>query len=169
MTRLRARALLACLSAALAAAALAEGAGACVCIRAPIEDRLDEADVAIVGRIVDVTEGSTGGVPQRLLTVEVEQRVKGDVSRELVVRSPSGSDCDLVVATDRSVGLLLTRGKDGVLLGSACSVVDPGPLVVAGGEPRGGPIKVLVGFAILALVLLWSFRRLRRGSRPDLP
>jgi hypothetical protein len=48
-------------------------------------------------------------------------------------------------------------------------VVDPGQLVAEGGEPRGGPIKVVVGVAILAVVLLWAFRRLRRGSRPDLP
>ncbi len=53
--------------------------------------------------------------------------------------------------------------------GSLCSIANPGELVVTGGEPRGGVIKVLIGFVILALVLLWSVRRLRRGARPDLP
>jgi hypothetical protein len=67
------------------------------------------------------------------------------------------------------VGLLLTRSADGAWFASACSVVAPGVLVAAGGEPRGGVIKVVVGFFILGLVLLWAFRRLRRGARPDLP
>jgi hypothetical protein len=48
-------------------------------------------------------------------------------------------------------------------------VVNPGQLVVEGGEPRGGPIKVVIGIVILALVLLWALRRLRKGSRPELP
>lgn len=136
---------------------------------APLEERFNESDAAVVGRVVAERSGSVGGAGVRLLTVEVEQRVKGDVSRELVVRSPSGTDCDLLIPKNQTIGLLLTRAPDGALLGSACSIVEPGPLVVLGGEPRGGPIKVLVGLAILGLVLLWSMRRLNRGSRPDLP
>jgi MYXO-CTERM domain-containing protein len=64
---------------------------------------------------------------------------------------------------------LLTRDANGDLVGSTCSVVDPGVLVAAGGEPRGGVIKVVIGLGILAVVLLWAFRRQRRGSRPYLP
>ncbi len=30
-------------------------------------------------------------------------------------------------------------------------------------------IKVVVGFVILGLVVLWALRRLRRGTRPELP
>ncbi len=70
---------------------------------------------------------------------------------------------------NRSVGLLLTRAPDGTWLGSACSLVDPGQLVAAGGEPRGGAIKVVIGILILGLVMLLAFVRLRRGSRPSLP
>ena len=66
------------------------------------------------------------------------------------------------------VGLLLTAAPDGAWLATACSVVIPGQLVVEGGEPRGGPIKVVVGAVILGLVLLWALSRLRKGSRPDL-
>jgi len=149
--------------------ALAGDAQACVCVDAPVEELMDDADVAVVGRIVDERETRVRGLVQRLLTVDVEQRVKGDVPSPLVVRSPSGTDCDLQVASSKSVGLLLTRAPGGALLGTACSTVNPGELVVAGGAPRGGSIKVLIGLAILALVLLWSFRRLNRGSRPDLP
>ena len=114
-------------------------------------------------------EGSRRGAPERLLTIAVEQRVKGEVDGTVVVRSPSGSDCDLVVPRNRSVGFLLTRAPDGGLLGSFCSMVQPGQLVAEGGEPRGTLIKVGVGLLILALVLAWALRRRARGTRPELP
>ena len=123
----------------------------------------------MIGRVVSERRGELNGAPQRLLSVEVDQRVKGDVSRTLEIRSPSGSDCDVVVPKDEAVGLLLARAPDGSWLASACSVVEPGPLVAEGGEPRGGPIKVAIGIVILALVLLWALRRLRKGARPHLP
>ena len=140
-----------------------------------MRERLDAADAAVVGRIVKRQETTLRGAPQMLLTVEVSQRVKGDVGRELVVRSPRGTDCDLLGpgasdgGEEGTTGLLLARAPDGTWLGSACSIVGAGALVAEGGEPRGGPLKVLVGLAILGLVLLWSFRRLRRGTRPQLP
>lgn len=157
------------LAPAAAALALAADAAACVCAPATIEERLDEADVAFVGRVVAEEAGEVGGAPQRLLTVEVDQRVKGDVERTLVVRSPSGTSCDLLTEQDDAVGLLLTRAPDGALVGTTCSLVDPGQLVAVGGEPRGGPIKVAVGLLILAFVLLLALVRLRRRSRPSLP
>ena len=76
---------------------------------------------------------------------------------------------DVAVPRDKTIGLLLTRGAGGVWLASACSVVDPGLLVAEGGQPRGGLIKVALGIVVLALVLLWALRRLRKGARPDLP
>ena len=141
-----------------------------MCIAAPMDERLDDADAAVVGRVVAERPGELNGLSQLFLTVEVEQRVKGDVERTLEVRSPSGTDCDVVgISRDEPVGLLLTSAPDGAWVATACSVVDPGQLVVEGGEPRGGPIKVAIGIVILALVLLWALRRLRKGSRPDLP
>ncbi|MFO7571673.1 MAG: hypothetical protein R6W48_03630 [Gaiellaceae bacterium] len=153
----------------LAAAAAAAPALACVCESAPLDERLDRADAAVVGRVVREARGELNGAPQLLLTVEVDQRVKGDVERTIIVRSPSGTDCDLRIQRDRAVGLLLTRGEGDAWLGTTCSVVEAGALVVVGGEPRGGAIKVGVGVVVLALVLLLSFVRLRRGSRPELP
>ena len=140
-----------------------------MCVEAPVEERFDDADAAIVGRVVGERVGELNGLRQLYLTVEVEQRVKGDVERTLEIRSPSGTDCDVGVPNDEPIGLLLTRAPDEVWLATACSVVNPGQLVVEGGEPRGGPIKVVVGAVILGLVLLWALRRLRKGSRPDLP
>jgi hypothetical protein len=147
----------------------ASPAAACVCVDTPLSERLDDADAAIVGRVVAERQGEVRGARVKLLTVEIDQRVKGDIDRPLVVRSPSGSDCDVEVPKDKAIGLLLTRAPDGTWLATACSVVEPGPLVAVGGEPRGGAIKVGIGIVILAIVLLWALRRLRKGTRPHLP
>jgi hypothetical protein len=148
---------------------LASPAAACVCADTPLSQRFDAADAAVVGSIVAERDGEVNGAAVTLLTVDVDQRVKGDVGGTLEVRSPSGSDCDVTVPMNKVIGLLLVRAPDGAWLASACSVVEPGPLVAEGGEPRGGPIKVVLGIVILALVLLWALRRLRKGARPDLP
>jgi len=162
------RAVLAALATS-AALALAGNASACVCVEATLEARLDQADAAVVGSVVAERPGELRGASQLLLTVDVEQRVKGDVERTIEVRSPSGTDCDVEVPRDEPVGFLLTRAPDGGWLASACSVVAPGELVAEGGEPRGGPIKVAIGIVILALVLLFAWYRLRKGTRPELP
>jgi hypothetical protein len=131
-----------------------------------LSERLDAADAAIVGRVVHELEGDRS----RSLTVEVVQRVKGDVPSRIGVRTPVRTSCDLPQSFDDTVGLLLTKGKDGGLWeANLCSLVSPGELVAEGGEPRGGAIKVGIGIVILGLVLLWALRRLKRGARPDLP
>ena len=111
------------------------------------------------------------------MTFDVEQRVKGDVPGQvegidrtrIFVRVPRGTDCDVTIATGKTTGLLLTRQPTEGWFASACSLVEPGALVAAGGEPRGGAIKVVVGVLILALVLSWALRRKARGARPSLP
>ena len=113
--------------------------------------------------------GELNGLQQLYLTVEVDQRVKGDVERMLEIRTPSGTDCGVDLPRDEPVGLLLTNAPPGSWFATACSVVNPGQLVVEGGEPRGGPIKVAIGAVILGLVLLWALLRKRRGSHPELP
>ena len=95
--------------------------------------------------------------------------MKGDVGDTLFVESPRGTDCDVTIEMETTTGLLLTQQPDGDWFASACSVVTPGELVAAGGEPRGGVIKVVVGVLILALVLSWALRRKARGTRPSLP
>jgi MYXO-CTERM domain-containing protein len=163
---------------AFAMFALAGEAHACVCVSEPLEDRLDQADAAIVGRVVsEAFPDPTESGPSRLLGVDVEQRVKGEVpdetagddKRRIFVRTPYQTDCDVSIARTESVGLLLTRAPDGAWLANACSVVAAGALVAAGGEPRGGVIKVVIGLALLGIVLSWALRRRRLGIRPDLP
>jgi hypothetical protein len=148
---------------------LAGPASACLCAKVPISQRLDESDAAVVGRIVAERPGEVKGAPVTLLTVEVDQRVKGKLENTIQVRSPRHSDCDVEAPMNQTIGLLLTRAPDDAWLASACSVTRPGPLVAAGGEARGGVIKVGIGILILILVLTWAVRRLRKGTRPDLP
>jgi hypothetical protein len=147
------------------------GAGAaqsCVCVDQPLDQRLEEADAAVVARLVGVREGQSFP-PQRALTFEVDQHVKGDVGETFDVDSLPQSDCALEVAENVPVGLLLTRGPAGEWQGTTCSVVSAGELVAEGGETRGGAIKIVIGLLILALVLSWALRRRARGTRPRLP
>ena len=149
---------------------------ACVCANVPLDQRLDDADAAVVGRVRAYAEPDSD-IPMRVLTFDVDTRVKGDVSgqvqgvdaRRILVQVPLHTDCDVTVEPGTTTGLLLTRLPSGGWYATACSVVDAGRLIAAGGEPRGGAIKVVIGLAILALVLLWSFRRLKKGARPHLP
>lgn len=161
---------------AIGALAAIADAGACVCADAPLSQRLDDADAAVVGVVRGFSE-TDSDPPLRLMTFDVEQRVKGDVgsevqgisARRIIVRTPSGTDCDLTIESGATTGLLLTRLPAGGWYATACSVVSPGQLVAEGGQPRGGVIKVGIGIVILVLVLLWARRRLNRGARPDLP
>ena len=156
-----------------APAAIAD-TGVCVCADAPLSQRVDDADAAVIGVVRAFSDSDP---PLRLMTFDVEQRVKGDVrsevqgisARRIIVRTPSGTDCDLTIESGATTGLLLTRLPTGGWYATACSVVSPGQLVAEGGEPRGGVIKVGIGIVILVLVLLWARRRLNRGARPDLP
>jgi hypothetical protein len=143
-------------------------AEACVCVDQPLDQRLEEADAAIVARLVGVREGQSTP-PQRVLTFEVDQHIKGDVEGTFEVDSLPQSDCALDVSENEPVGLLLTRGPAGEWQGTACSVVSAGELVAEGGEMRGGAIKIVIGLLILALVLSWALRRRARGTRPQLP
>ena len=122
-----------------------------------------------MGRVVAVHVRELRGQPQRLLTIDVDQNVKGGPGSEIVVWSPSGSDCDLRPPLREEIGLLLTRSVDGHWVATGASRVGPGELTAAGGEPRGGSIKVVVGVVLLVIVVFWALSRRRRGVRPELP
>lgn len=154
----------------LAALALV-GAGeaqACVCAKQPLAERLDDADAAVVARLVEVRE-TLSFPPQRTLSFEVDQRVKGDIEERFDIRSSGQTDCGLDVEEGVPVGLLLTRGPREEWQGTACGIVGAGELVAEGGKPRGGGIKIVIGVLVLALVLSWALRRRFRGTRPRLP
>ena len=153
--------------AALAVTGVADAA--CPQPDAPLGERFDAADAAVVGRVTSVRAAALRGQPERVLTIAIDQHVKGDLPDVIAVWTPRGTECGLDPPRDETLGLLLTRGPDGRWIATGASVVDPGPLVAEGGEPRGGVIKVGIGFVILAVVLGWALWRLKRGKRPDLP
>jgi hypothetical protein len=164
------RGLKAVVAALVAALVLAGKADACTCIAEPMGKRLDDADAAFVGKVISTKRTELRGQPELLLTIDVQQRVKGrGLHDPEIVRAPLHTSCDVHVRRNRTVGWLLTKASDGTLLATTCSIAGPAALVAAGGEPRGGVIKVVVGLFILGLVLLWAFRRLKRGARPQLP
>jgi hypothetical protein len=155
---------------AAAALVLATPALACVRVDEPMSKRLDASDEAVVGTIVSRRPTEIRGAPAALLTIDVEQKIKGwHVDNPVVAKSPVHTDCDVRIANGVRRGFLLTKAPDGTLLLNGAGVVAATPLIAAGGEPRGGVIKVVIGFFILGIVLLWALRRLRRGARPELP
>jgi MYXO-CTERM domain-containing protein len=119
--------------------------------------------------VIAVRTADLKGLPQRVLTIDVDQNVKGGLPKHVVVWSPSGTSCDLMPMRNEDIGLLLTLSPDGRWVATRSSLATPGRLAVTGGAPRGGGIKVVVGLAFLAVVLIWALSRRRRGVRPELP
>ena len=156
---------LAALAAALAVLAGAPPAFALDCPNVPLEERLDVVDVAFVGRITDERPATPVGVTYRFL---VDQRVKGPVGREIEVsageRLVDAADEPLV--HDEAIGVMAS--VDGArIVTTSCLVTDPGALLSTSDEPRGNAIKIAIGLVILALVLAYSIRRLRRRELPS--
>jgi len=142
----------------------------CVKVDESMSKRLDDSDAAVVGAVTSRRRTDVRGAPALLLTIRVEQKIKGrNVGNPVVARSPLHTDCDVGLANGVRRGFLLTKSPGGTWLVTGSSVVAATPLIAAGGEPRGGVIKVAIGLVILGLVLVWALRRLRRGARPELP
>ncbi len=128
------------------------------CPNLTVAQRLDEADVSFVGSIVD--ERPAGD--ERLITFDVDKAVKGDLPDQVVVVSEPLVDADgNAVGGDRDVGVF-AQLEGGTYRTDSCGLVDPSLLLEAADEPRGGAIKLLVGFAFLAAVLTYALVRLRR-------
>src|SRR5262249_25657411 len=93
----------------------------------------------------------------------VDQAVKGARGREVKVRAARLIDLsDKPLQPDVAVGVLASRLDNGSLVTSSCALVDPASLLATAAEPKGAWIKIAVGLVILGIVLLYSFRRLRR-------
>ena len=135
------------------------------CPNVPLEERLAAADAAFVGRITERRPATgSGPVAYRLL---VDQRVKGPVGRqvEVTAATPLVDDEDEPVVFDEAVGVL--ANLDGARLTTeSCLLTDPGALLSVSDEVRGNAIKVVIGLGILALVLAYCIRRLRRRELP---
>jgi hypothetical protein len=138
---------------------------ALTCPDTTLRARLDAADGAFVGRVQEVQTVDSGD--ERLYRFVVDQKVKGEIGREVEVLAPRLVDAvDEAVPLDVAVGVF-ARQRDGVWTTESCSLTDPGALLSIADEPRGNWIKVLIGIGILTLVLAFSFWRLRRRRRVE--
>ena len=143
----------------LAALALAPTALALDCPNVPLDERLDDADVAFVGRVTAERAAANGGYVYRFV---VDQNVKGPIGKEVDIRSAVRlvDATDKPIVHDEALGVLATlAGAE--LTTEPCSLTDPGTLLATSDEPRGNAIKVVIGLLILALVLAYSIRRMR--------
>jgi hypothetical protein len=132
------------------------------CPATPLEGRIEGADAAFVGRLLSERPATDGA--RRLYRFVVDQRVKGPIGREVELEAARLTDAEgTPLLRDVAVGVLATR--DGAAwVTASCSLTDAGALLSTADEPKGGAIKIVIGLVILALVLAYSFRRLRRRS-----
>ncbi len=149
---------------AVAALAAAPGAFALDCANVPLEERLEAADVAFVGRVTDERAAEDTGVVYRFV---VDQRVKGSLGREVEVHAATRlvDAADEPLVHDEALGVL-ARLNGARIETESCLLTDPGALLSTSDEPRGDAIKIVIGLVILGLVLAYSIRRLRRRELP---
>jgi hypothetical protein len=146
----------------LAALVLAPGALALSCPNVPLDERLDGADAAFVGRVT-AERTVAGGHVYRFL---VDQNVKGPIGREVEVRSAQRlvDANDKPILHDEALGVL--ANLDGArVVTEPCLLTDPGTLLSVSDEQKGNAIRLLIGILILAAVLAYSIRRLRHRRR----
>jgi hypothetical protein len=129
---------------------------ACTC--APpgtVRERLDAADAAFVGRLLEV-RGST-------YVYDNDRTLKGELGERVVVTSGrSEAQCGLRRSpADEEVGLLLTRAGSG-WASSLCAQTTAGELLSVDDDVPGQRIRLAIGVLVLAAVLAYSFLRLRR-------
>ena len=156
------------LAVAAAAAVLVPVAGAATCPRSSVKDKLDGADLAFVGTVTAVRPvASSGGIPLSDYRFKVLHGVKGEVGQQVTLRAAKLVDLDLQevkAGLKVPIGVLATR-ENGRFVTSSCSLVDPGSLMGAADEPKGGLIKVGIGVILLGIVLAYSLHRLKKRRR----
>lgn len=150
----------------LAALVLAPGALALDCPNVPLDERLDAADVAFVGRVTAERPSRTG--TGRVYEFVVDQNVKGPVGREIDVDAASRlvDATDTPIVHDEALGVLANLEGARVVTQS-CLLTDPGALLSVSDEPKGNAIRLVIGVVILFVVLAYSIRRLSLRKRDE--
>ena len=139
----------------VAALVLAGDAAACSCAAGPIAQRVDAADAAFVGRLLEV-RGTT-------YVYDNDRTIKGDLGERILVTSGrSEAQCGLRRSkADEEVGVLLTHAGSG-WASSLCAQTTAPDLLSVDDEPPGQQIRLAIGVLILLAVLGYSLLRLRR-------
>lgn len=115
-----------------------------------------------VGRSTGFTPIPGDGIPQRLYRFTVDQEVKGDIGRNVDVRIPvKRANGGQVVPPDVAAGVLMSR-VGGDWFTTRCGITDPGVVLAEVDQQKGNPIRLVIGILILAAVLAYSIRRVRR-------
>jgi hypothetical protein len=135
---------------------------ACSCAAGPISERVDAADAAFVGRLLQV-RGAT-------YVYDNDRTIKGELGERILVTSArSEAQCGLRRSqADEEVGVLLTRAGSG-WASSLCAQTTAPDLLSVDDEPPGQGIRLAIGVVILLLVLAYSALRLRRRRRAAQP
>lgn len=141
---------------------LAGQGNAFTCPQVPLQERIDRAEIAFVGRATGFRPLPGEGVPQRVYTFAIDQHVKGELGRTVDVRIPvlpaNGGER---IPADVAAGVLANRVGSGWFT-TRCGITDPGALLAEVDEPRGNAVKLALGAVLLLAVLAYSIRRLRR-------
>ena len=141
---------------------LAGDAFACSCAGGqPISERIDAADAAFVGRLLEVRGTS--------YVYDNDRTIKGELGERVVVTSPGAeAQCGLRRSPrTEEVGLLLTRAGSG-WSSSLCAQTTAGALLSVDDDPPGQRIRLAIGLVILLAVLGYSLLRLRRRRKREL-
>jgi len=137
-------------------------AQAYTCPQTPLETRIAEAGAVFVGRSTGSTVIAGEGIPQRLYRFDVDQEVKGDLGRTVSVRIPvHPANGGQLVPTDVAAGILMNQANGGWFT-TRCGITDPGAVLAEVDQPRGNAVKLVIGILILAGVLAYSIRRVKR-------
>ena len=118
-----------------------------------------------VGRSTGFEQVAGDGIPQRLYRFTVDQEVKGDLGRTVSVRIPlRAANGGQVVPPDVAAGILMNQAAGGWYT-TRCGITDPGAVLAVVDEPRGNAVKLVIGVFILAAVLFYSIRRVKRRDQ----
>jgi hypothetical protein len=133
----------------------------------PARQRLDSADAAFIGRVVETRPAPARDGGRELVYVfAVDSVVKGELGARVEVVSPlGGAACGFELRRDEATGILLRRDTiREVWIGGLCGQIAVGELIAAAEETEEAIVNwggIVVGTAILALGALLLVRRVR--------
>ena len=139
----------------------------------PARQRLDSADAAFIGRVVETRAApAREGVRELVYVFSVDSVVKGELGARVEVVSPlGGAACGFELRRDEASGILLRRDTIRELwIGGLCGQIAVGELIAAAEETDEAIVNwggIVVGTAILAVGVLLLVRRVRARRSTD--